>query len=293
MKTSKLFLTLLVPVAFLVLSGCASLKSTGGKSGTELNYHLNPGQSYTMITEGSTSILTEAGEQSVTVDMNSSNETIYRAFAVNRDGTVILEMEYKDLKQTAKTPMGDNETDYSNWIGKKTRVNLSPKGALSEYSGFDQLPEIITATGEKVSGDMVQKSIGNQFFELPDHPVKIGESWTAKTSYDIPYGGGILKQQETTTFTVMERAKNNGLDCLKINVVGTGNLSGEFEQQGMQLELTRDTKSTGVIWFAIEKGMYVSLESVSTATGQVYVPAASMTIPQSTSAKLSLKVLFN
>ncbi len=293
MKKLNLFIPLLVPAAFLVLSGCAALKSTGGKTGTELTYHMNPGQSYTMTTEGSTVITTENSGQSVTIDMNSRNETIYRALAVNPDGTLTFEMEYKTMKQTAQTPMGDNETDFSTWTGKKTRFNVSPRGTLSELSGFDQLPEIITATGEKVTGVMVQQSIGNQFFELPDHPVKIGDSWTAKATYDIPYGEGALKQEETTIFTVLEKVNINGLECLKINGQGTGTLSGEFEQQGMKLELSRDTKTTGTIYFAIEKGIYVSLESTSAATGQVYIPSASITIPQSINSKLSLKVVFN
>lgn len=293
MKKIKPFLHLLVPLAFVVLSGCAALKSTGGKAGTEINYRMNPGQVFTMTTEATTVITTKNSGQTVTVDMASMNETLYRALAVNPDGTLTLEMEYKNMKQTAKTPMGDGETDFSTWTGKKTRFNISPRGALSEYAGFDQLPEITTATGEKVNGDMIQKSISTQFFELPDHPVRIGESWTVKTTNDIPYGGGTLKQEETTTFTVLEKVNMEGMDCLKINAEGTGKLSGVFEQMGTQLELTRDSKSTGTIYFAVEKGMYIFLESTSASKGQVYVPAAAMTIPQDISSKMSLKVNFN
>jgi hypothetical protein len=292
MKKFKLSSGLLVPAAFLVFSGCATLKSTGGKSVTELTYRMNPGQEFTMTTEATTVITSENNGETYTVDMNSMNETLYRALAVNPDGTLTLEMEYKNMKQTAKTPMGDSETDYSTWTGKKTRVNISPQGALSEYGGFGQLPEITTATGEKVNGDMVQKSISNQFFELPDHPVKIGDSWTATTTNDIPYGGGTLKQEETTVFTVSEKVKKDGLDCLKISAEGTGKVSGEFEQQGMQIELTRDTKTTGTIWFAVEKGMYISMESTSASRGEAYIPAAAITIPQNISSRMSLKVVF-
>jgi hypothetical protein len=133
----------------------------------------------------------------------------------------------------------------------------------------------------------------NQFFELPDHPVKIGEAWTVKSNLDIPYGGSSLKQEETTIYTASEKVEKDGLACLKIEFTSTAKLSGELEQQGTKLELTRETKSTGTIWFAIEKGMYISMEVAATAAGQVYVPAASVSIPQEITSKMIVAVIFN
>jgi len=135
--------------------------------------------------------------------------------------------------------------------------------------------------------------MANQFAELPEHPVKTGDTWTTNNSYEFPYSGGTLKQEETAVYTVAEKVNKDGLECLKLDVSGVEKLSGKFEAQGTEVEMTRETKSTGIIYFAIEKGMYVSMEYTSKGSSQIYVPAASMTIPQEIKSKVTLAVVFN
>ena len=231
--------------------------------------------------------------QSITFDMMMANETACRVLSGAPGGNMQYEMEFKSRKQSAKSEMGGGETDFSGWIGKKVGFNLSPRGALSGFQGFDQLPAVAGATGEKVTGQMIQAGMSDQFFMLPDHPVKIGETWTVKDSSDIPYGSNTLKKVGTTTYTAVETAAKDGMDCLRIDVKATVKLSGTFEQQGMQMELTRETKSTGVIYFAFEKGMFINIETTSVGHSEVNVPAASMTIPQDITSKSSIKVIFN
>jgi hypothetical protein len=287
------FLTLLfLPGLLLLATIDTQAKAAPGKKTIALNYKLSAGQSFSMKGESSSNITTEQMGQTMTVDMTTSNETISRVLSVAADGTMQIETEFVSRKQSAKSPMGDSDTDFSSWIGKKVGFSLSPSGGLSEFKGFDQLPEISTGTGEKLTGEMIQKSLGDQFFKLPDHPVKIGESWTVKDSVDIPYQGSILKSINTTTYTATEKVKMDGMECLKIDVTGLNNLSGEFEQQGTQIELTRETKSTEVVYFALDKGMYISIEATSNGSSQIYVAAASMTIPQELKSKMSTKTTF-
>lgn len=293
MKKNIPYVLIFLPAALILSTSCASLKSTSAKKGFELSYKMNPGQSFTMKLESSSSIKTEQMGQEINVDIIAANETGFSALASNPDGTMNFEMEYKSMKQKATSSMGENSADYSSWIGKKVEFSLSPRGAVSNFKGFDKLPEISSATGEKITGDLTQRAMSNQYIELPDHPVKTGESWTSKNSTDIPYSGGQLKSEETNTYTVTEKVKMDGMDCLKIDATGVEKLTGGFEQQGTQLELTRETKSSGVIYYALDKGMYISMEYTSTGNSQIYVPAASITIPQEIKGKLSLKVVFD
>jgi len=293
MKKSNLLLSLVVPVAFFAFSGCTALKSTGGKTGTELTYQMNPGQSFTMKAESSNELITEQMGQEVKVNMKGGSDNTFRILNTNSDGTLQCEMEFISMKQSMSTPMGENETDYSTWIGKKVMFNLSPAGGVSGFSGFELLPELTASTGEKVTGNLIQKSLQNEFFKLPDQPVKMGETWTVLDSLEIPYADSKLKQKETTVYKIAERTKYEGLDCIRIEAVSKAKISGEFVQQGMQIEMTRETTANSVIYFAIEKGMYISVETTSTANGQVYIPDAAMTIPQKMSGKSSTKVVFN
>ena len=293
MKKSITLSALILPAALIMAAGDASAKSAPGKKKIEIAYKMSPGLSFTMKTQGSTEIKTDQMGQVITVEMNSSAEALYRTIDGTKDGSTGIEQEFKDMKQSAKTPNGDNDTDYSSWIGKKVQFNLSLQGVLSNFRGFDLLPEITSAVGETMNGDLIRESMKNQFFELPDHPVKTGESWTVKSSIDIPYGGNTMKQEETTIYKASEKVEKNGLACLKIDFTSTAKLTGELEQQGNQLELTRETKSTGVIWFALEKGMYISMEVSAAATGQIYGPAASISIPQEIKSKMAVAVVFN
>ncbi|MCX6226542.1 MAG: DUF6263 family protein [Bacteroidia bacterium] len=292
MKKLIPFLVIFLLAVLLIAAIDASAKSASGKKTVVLTYKMSPGLSFTMKTEGSTEIKTDQMGQVITVEMNSSAEALYHTIDGTKDGIADIEQEYKAMKQSAKSTMGENETDFSSWIGKKVQFNLSQQGALSNFRGFDLLPEITSAVGEKVNGDLIRESMKNQFFELPDHPVKIGESWTVKTNINIPYGGSTLKQEENTIYKASEKVEKNGLVCLKIDFSSTAKLTGVLEQQGNQLELTRDTKSTGTIWFALEKGMYISMEVDAAATGQIYVPAASVTIPQEIKSKMAVAVVF-
>ena len=293
MKKLVSFLLIFLFTALLLSPGYASSKSVPDKKTFELAYKVGPGKSFTMKSEGTTTIKSEQMGQSITIDMVMANEAVCRVLSGAPGGNMQYEMEFKSRKQSAKSEMGGGETDFSAWIGKKVGFNLSPRGALSGFQGFDQLPAIAGATGEKVTGQMVQASMSDQFFMLPDHPVKIGETWTVKDSSDIPYGSYTLKKAGTTTYTAVETATKDGMDCLKIDVTASVKLSGTFEQQGNQLELTRETKSTGVIYFAIEKGRYINIETTSVGHSEINVPAASMTIPQEITGKSSLKVVFN
>ena len=283
---------LLVP-ALLVSTGCAKLKSTTGKAALELAYSLVPGQSFTIKSEGTQRMESDQMGQVITVDILSSNETRYQVLTKKSDGALEMESEYITMKQSAESPMGDNDTDFSSWIGKKVQFTMSPQGKMSDYKGFDQLGEIGTATGEKISGEMVEENMSSIFFELPDHPLKLGESWTENDTRDIPYGGSTLKTESKTTYTVAGKLKKDGDNCLRIDIAGLTKLSGEFEQEGMKLSLTRETKVTGIIYFSTDKGMYISTETNSEAHGVVDLPDMGVTIPQDLIGKSSAVVIFN
>jgi hypothetical protein len=283
----------LILLALLVPATLVSFGSAPGKKDIVLAYKVPAGQSFTMSTSTSSNITTEQMGQSMSIDMTSSTETAYKAVAAQADGSMQYEMEYKARKQSVQSPMGGGDTDFSTWIGKKVQFNLSPRGEVSGFLGFDQLPEISTASGEKLTGELVQKGVEQEFTKFPEGPVKMGKSWNTKDSTEVPYGGSSLKSIVETKYTPKDRVKIDGMDCLKIEFEGKESLSGTFEQQGAEIEISRQTTSTGVLIFAIDKGMVVSIEGSSTGATQIYIAAASMTIPQNMTTKSSMTVKFD
>jgi hypothetical protein len=289
---ARISLSLFLPIFILVISsGCASLKKTAG-GGYDLSYKMSAGDSFTMKTIGTTTILMNAQGQDIDIDGKSSNETTYKVTEVRPDGSLRMEMVYVSMSQSTQTPMGDSDADYSAWIGKKTQFTLSPKGVLSEFAGFDQLSPVSSSMGETVNGDQIMKGLNGIFFKLPDHPVNIGESWTDTTNDEVPLGDNKISRQVETTYTVSGIEKKDGQECLKIDVVSNQKMSGELEQQNMQMKMTRDTKSTGAVYFAPKKGFYVSADYASTAKGEVDIPAAGATIPQNITSNTTITNTF-
>ncbi|MFO7616369.1 MAG: hypothetical protein R6V75_03890 [Bacteroidales bacterium] len=284
---------LFLPVLVLLLSACAVQKKTGVKEGINLVYKSSLGSSFTVNSQMKSSVITEQMGESMEVEVSSASQSVYRTLAVHNNGTMKMEKEMKSGEQVTKSPMGDTSTDFTGWIGKKVEFQLQPVGTVSEITGLDQFKPIVSATGETLSTDYVERSIRNEFIKLPEHPVKAGETWSLQDTMEIPIGGGALQQEESITFTVGEKVTLDGLDCIRITAEGTSKMYGEMEQQGMTLEITRQTKTTGVLYFALEKGFFHSMEYTSNAVGEVFIPVASMSIPQKLTTKLSLSTVFD
>jgi hypothetical protein len=283
---------LLMPLMILLISGCALQKSAGGKQGVLLTYKAELGKSFTVTSQMNSSVITEQMGESIEVEIASKSQMVYRPLAVHNGGLMQMEKEMKAMEQTSKNPMGDGSTDYSSWIGKKVSFQVSPVGTVSAITGLDQFKPIVSTTGETLGSDYIERTLKNEFIKLPDHPVKAGETWTLQDTMEIPIGGGIIRQEESVTYTVAEKVTLDGMECIRILVEGTGKMSGELEQQGMTLEITRTTKTTGVLYFALEKGFFHSMEYTSNALGEVYIPVASMSIPQKVTSKISLSTVF-
>ncbi len=288
MKKPKLIL-----LAILVPAVMVSFASNPGKKEFVLKYNVPAGQSFTLTSQSTNNMTTEQMGQSISVDMAASGETVYRALAAQPDGSMQYEMEFKARTASAKSEMGGGDTDFSTWIGKKMNFNLSPLGEVSGFKGFEQLPEISGATGEKMNGDQISKTLGQQFMRVPDHAIKLKESWNTKDSTEVPYAGSKLTNVSDTKYTAKEVTKLDGMECLVIEYTESAKLTGTFEQQGMEIELTRQTTATGTILFALEKGMFVSMDGNSVSNSQIYVSAAGMTIPQEMKGKSSIKVVFD
>lgn len=293
MKKLPQTLKLLAPAMLLLLSGCAMQKSATGTQDILLKYHASPGKSFTVNSNMSTVVVTEQMGESMEVAISSASESVYKINSVQDDGTMLMEKEFKSMTQENKNPMGDTSSDFSTWIGKKTGFQVTPAGEVSKITGLDQFPDVVAASGETLNGDYLESTLKNDFIKLPNQPVKKGFSWAVPDTMEVEVNGGNLKQDGSTTYTIGDKVTREGVECIQILVDGTSKMTGEMEQQGMTLEITRETKTTGTLYFALGKGYFQSMDYSATALGEVYIPMASMSIPQNMTTKVSLSTVFD
>ena len=279
MKISKIIYSIVLSGIIIGLGSCSMFKKSTGADGIILQYKLSEGQTVVMSSEVVTKMETEQMGQTMALDMNATTVITNKVLASSAEG-MELELEFTKMMQSMESPMGSQDTDFSELTGKKVSYKLNPLGEVSDEKGFEDLPSITNASGETLDGDMFKQVASSSFIRLPDHPVKLGDSWTNADTTDMPYGGGNLKTTTSTTYLVIEKLEVEGMKCLKIDISGKSKTEGNFEQNGMELGLERNAATTGHMIFAYEKGMYLSQELTGTTDGIVDVPAAGMTIPQ-------------
>lgn len=256
----------------------------------ELKYQLDKGTKITMTSTGDVnSVMDQMGTEVVT-DISGDAEDIFIVLSANKTKGLTLEYEFGARSQNMDSAMGSDSTDFSELIGQKVKFVLLPNGKVEGFEGFDTLPVITSSSGDELNEETYILAVKTTFPLLPDKPVKFGDTWTDNQVMDIPQSGSILKLENDYTYTLIEEVKKDGFDCLKIEMTGTSNLIGDFEQEGMALSIERDTISTGTIYFAYKEGMLISFESESRGEAIITVPSIGMDIPQTMVSKGSLTV---
>jgi len=287
-SVSFLFLPVLIMVVFLV--SCAVPTQPSGEKIYELKYQLAKGTKITMISSAEVNSVTDQMGTEVLTDIYGETEDIYVVLSTDKEKGLTLEYEFGERSQDMDSAEGSNSTDFSDLIGKKVKFILLQNGKVEGFEGFDGLPEITTGAGEELNEETYILAVKTTFPLLPDKPVKIGDTWSDTQVLDIPQGGGVLKLENNFTYTLIEETEKDGFDCLKIEMTGVSRLSGDFEQGGMPLSIERETTSSGTIYFAFKKGMFISGESESLGEGIINVPQYGLEIFQTITTKGSLTV---
>lgn len=280
MKTKNFIYPILIGFIFVVASACSLHKSSKTDGSFSLKYKFDQSQIINVKSDSKSKIEQEQMGQSIVVDMTTSSVIEHKVLSVNADKLMAIEVKFKEMSQDMESPMGEASTDFSTWIGKTASYDLTGSGEANNIKGFESLPQITTASGETVGGEVYEQVIYGTFFKLPEHPVKIGDSWTNVDSTDMPFGAGNLNTISETIYLITEKLVVDGEDCLRFDVTSKAKTSGEFEQGGMQMSIKRTSTSSGNILFAYNKGMYLSMDMTSTTIGSVDIPAAGMEIPQ-------------
>jgi hypothetical protein len=288
-KQMRYYSIIKAAIIFLVICSACGTRSLVSDDGYTLRYQMETGDMFTVTSLMTMNSVTTQMGTDVNADINSETTTAFTVLSGGKD-KLQLKMKFDQASQKMSGPMGGGSTDFSSLIGKEVEFALMPVGNAEAFRGLEALPEITTATGETMNAAMYKMIIENTFFDMPEQPVKVGDTWSEEDSTEIPIGESKLSSQGTTIYRVVEEVEMDGLQCLKIEIDGEQTMSGEFEQNGMPLALSRSTKSTGTIYFAYEKGMYTQMDVTSEGNGIINVLSAGMELPQTIQTQTKVRV---
>ena len=223
----------------------------------DLNYKMKNGKEFTFISLGYGNKYTKNHDS-----LKSRNRELvqdYRVLSSNENST-IFELEYKKMVFNDKNSKGENTTtNFSPLIGKKVRYTISSKGEMSNFEGFNELPDITYPSGT-MTGDIHRQEITHMFPIFSKKPVAIGESWSRKEF------GFIIE------YKLLNEMKFNGYDCVRI-----------FAQMNLEQSSTKGKDANGmdyirestipysdIYYFAYKEGMIIYRFSVASCMENIY-----------------------
>jgi hypothetical protein len=197
-----------------------------------------------------------------------------------KDGKATVEITYKDRSHETDDPQVQLDTDFSDLLGKKGRFAITSRGVLSEFTGFDALPELAISGGQATRGERQYINELKEFFiQLPEEKVGVGGTWSYVEEFNEPVEGGTAKIVVDHTYTVTDVVEKEGFECLRIDGEYTTKVAGTGAAQGMEYTLELAGSGTEIVFFAFKQGMLVEFDSTSFVEGAVVAEDVGFEMP--------------
>ena len=321
MKKIALLLSLCV-VAGCVMPGCSKSKDAGSKSGNEssgaasasgpveLKLKWTVGKKYVQrmeMTQSSKMTLPGAAKPTQQV-MEMASEYSISALKELPDGGRDLELEFLSTKMEAK--MGDRvmmsfdsaqdtandkgnplAPTLRNMVGVRIHYLTDANGKVQSVTGFKEFME-------RMGGGQAQAAMLNGMFNedtlkhyadlshgLPDHPVKVGDSWPFKI--EMPMGAiGNLTMNLNYTYKGME--PHDDRNCARLEYTGDISSKPGTNASPMAIQIEKG-KIAGTMWFDPDLGMVVG--TTGDQDMDMKITAQGKPITTTLSQKVNLKLV--
>ncbi len=161
------------------------------------------------------------------------------------------------MAQTIESPNGYSGGTINDAIGKSFSMVISSTGKELDLSAANETKFEIPGSGESNAS----QSFADFFPDVPAKKIKPGHKWHSTDSVNSEAGVSktISLTEADNTFEGVETV--DGIDCAKITAVLTGTYSMETEAQGMEVKMSGEFTGTGVVYFAIKEGYFISQSS--------------------------------
>jgi hypothetical protein len=225
----------------------------------------------------------ETGTQSQAMDIMgqtmTTTSTSGLSFTFTPKGAKGQDFEVGAVIDAAKTDVqsaqGPMSPDMTSVIGKGFAMVISKLGKELDVAGAKAIKYDSPTGGQR---DMAA-SFQAFFPDLPDKPVKVGDTWPSEDTIVQQEGGGETTMHVVHTSTLDGFETVDGYECARIKVSSTGTIGGNMEQQGMPMTLAIKSLAQSTWYFAIKEGIYIKSENKGTLNGSIEVGApANMSI---------------
>jgi hypothetical protein len=243
--------------------------SSGSNDPVKLAYTFSNGKSVSYVSTTAVNQAMDINGQTMNLLLNTD-----LAFSVKMTGksdqNLKLQITIDSLTSKVESMQGATGGKIKDVAGKSFNMIVTPSGK-----------EIDVTEAEKIeySVDGTQQSTLSQFFthifaDLPENPIKIGDTWTKNDTITNKTSTSNTKQivKSTNKFEGLEQV--NGMECAKISSTVTGTLESTVQNNGMDIFITGPVQGTVTIYFAVSNGYLVKQEVLTKMTGTVEITGA-------------------
>jgi hypothetical protein len=255
------------------LVGAAILAAASPQEAVTLIYKFTPGTPLSYKTTGSNVQNIDAMGQTMTNETASGMDFTLMSKGL-KDGNHLLGLKIDNMTLSINGPQGGVTPNLSGIIGKSVDIVLSPRGETVDVSGAAALS---IDMGEGGVRDMTSDFQG-LFDTLPDHAVKIGDSWPSQKKITQKSTAGDVNIVLAIANTLDGFETIDGRSCARIKANINGTMSGALNQGGMALGLEGKMTGTMTWYFAVKDGVFIKSDSTSDLGGTISVEAAGMTL---------------
>lgn len=262
-------------LAVFVAAGGAAVKAVSPQAAVTLVYQFPEGRSLMYKTSSTQIQNMEIMGQAMTTESVSSTDFTVKGKGM-KDGNLVLNVTIDAAKADISSPQGNMSPDMSVILGKTFDMTVSRLGKEIDVSGAEAIKYDMPTGGTR------DLSSGFQAFfsDVPDKPVKVGDSWPSEDTIIQKEGPGETRLHFTNVNTFDGIETVDGYECARIKVAVTGTITGSLEQQGVGISIDMKMDGTDTWYFAIKEGIYVKSDMKASIGGVVAVgEPANMTIP--------------
>ena len=231
-----------------------------------LKYKLRKGSSFILTSIRKDHYTREIMGNEIVADQLDHTRYRFHVKSSNRKG-MTLEMEYLE-KDHSTEGSGSMHPDFSGCMDIKTSLFLSKSGVISDFTGFDKLPEVEIQDRQVIMDEEKYiNELKDIFPKLPDHRVQAGDSWKDQRLYKELIVEDSVQIEIEVTYTFIEETVKGGLPCLVFASKFTMSMKGEVYVEGIDLAIDMEGEGEDQIYFLHEKGMLHSIEGTSFLEG--------------------------
>jgi hypothetical protein len=270
-RRASLTAGLVVLAVFLALAGLSARQDQG--AAVTLAYQFPEGKTLSYRAASSEKQDMQVSGQDINSNTESSLEFTAKPKS-SKDGVLGITVTIDAMKIRMQSPQGDQSPALDHVPGKSFDMSVTRLGKETDTSGAAAITYVLGTSSRDLSSRF------QTFFpDLPDRPVKQGDTWPSQDSVTEKTGEGDIFVSLNHVNTLDGFETIDGIECVRIKTDSKGTLKGNLEQGGASLTLDGTTTATTTWYFAIKQGFLVRSDSKSGFSGSVAVAQANMTIP--------------